>query len=38
MGGDFLIGPEGRIKLAYYSRDPVDRPSWQEIHRSAEAD
>lgn len=27
LGGDFIIDAHGRIKLAYRSFDPVDRPS-----------
>jgi peroxiredoxin len=26
-GGDFVVGPDGRIRLAYVSDDPADRPS-----------
>lgn len=25
-GGDFVVGPDGRIRLAYVSDDPADRP------------
>jgi len=27
LGGDFIINTNGIIRLAYYSRDPSDRPS-----------
>jgi len=27
MGGDFLVGRDGRLLLAHYSRHPADRPS-----------
>ena len=27
LGGDFIINANGIIRLAYYSRDPSDRPS-----------
>jgi peroxiredoxin len=26
-GGDFVVGPDGRIRLAYASDDPADRPT-----------
>ena len=26
-GGDFVVGPDGRIRLAHASDDPADRPS-----------
>ena len=25
-GGDFVVGPDGRIRLAHVSDDPADRP------------
>jgi hypothetical protein len=31
LGADLLIGPEGKILMGYYSQDPVDRPSLEEI-------
>ncbi|MFC2055522.1 AhpC/TSA family protein [Chloroflexota bacterium] len=27
LGGDFIVNTNGIIRLAYYSRDPSDRPS-----------
>jgi len=27
MGGDFIIEPQGNIKLAYRSKEPADRPA-----------
>lgn len=30
-GGDFVVGRDGRIKLAYASDDPTDRPSVDAI-------
>ncbi len=27
LGGDFIVGPGGIVRLAYRSRDPTDRPS-----------
>jgi len=27
LGGDFIIDPEGIVRLAHRSRDPTDRPS-----------
>jgi peroxiredoxin len=27
LGGDFIVNANGIIRLAYYSRDPSDRPS-----------
>ncbi len=27
LGGDFVVGADGRIVLAHPSRDPIDRPS-----------
>lgn len=26
-GGDFVVGPDGRIRLAHASEDPADRPT-----------
>jgi hypothetical protein len=31
LGGDFVVGENGRIQLAHPSRDPVDRPSMAEL-------
>lgn len=31
MGGDFIVGPDGRIRLAHRSTDPTDRPSVQDL-------
>ncbi len=31
LGGDFVIDREGRIVLAHRSRNPLDRPSMQEL-------
>ena len=31
MGGDFIIDSEGRLKFAYRSPNPSDRPSIQTI-------
>lgn len=31
LGGDFLIDPQGRIRLAHYSHDPADRPSADQL-------
>jgi len=30
-GGDFVVGPEGLLRLAYVSDDPADRPSVDAI-------
>ena len=30
-GGDFVIGPDGRIRLAHASDDPADRPTVDAI-------
>jgi hypothetical protein len=30
-GGDFVVGRDGRIRLAYASDDPADRPSVDAI-------
>ena len=30
-GGDFVVGPDGRIRLAYVSDDPADRPEVDAI-------
>jgi peroxiredoxin len=30
-GGDFVIGPDGRIRLAHVSDDPADRPGVSAI-------
>ncbi len=27
LGGDFVVGQDGRLRLAYYSDDPTDRPA-----------
>jgi len=31
LGGDFIIGADGIVRLAYRSRDPVDRPQVEQI-------
>jgi peroxiredoxin len=31
LGGDFLIDPNGRIRLAYYSDNATDRPSVEAV-------
>jgi peroxiredoxin len=31
LGGDFIIGADGIVRLAYRSRDPVDRPPVEQI-------
>jgi hypothetical protein len=31
LGGDFVVGENGRVLLAHPSRDPVDRPSIAEL-------
>lgn len=31
MGGDFLLGPDMRLMMAYYSQDSLDRPSVEQI-------
>lgn len=31
MGGDFLLGRELRLVMAYYSQDSLDRPSVEQI-------
>ncbi|MGI2336227.1 MAG: AhpC/TSA family protein [Dehalogenimonas sp.] len=31
LGGDFIIGADGLVKLAYPSHDPLDRPGVEEI-------
>lgn len=31
MGGDFLVGPDGRLRLVYYSAHPADRPSVAQV-------
>jgi peroxiredoxin len=33
-GGDFVVGRDGRIRLAHASDDPADRPSVDEILRA----
>ncbi|GJM41953.1 MAG: hypothetical protein DHS20C20_22350 [Ardenticatenaceae bacterium] len=35
LGGDFLVGGNGRIQLAHPSRDPVDRPSIDQLLQAA---
>ena len=32
-GGDFVVGPDGLIRLAYVSDDPADRPSLDDLLR-----
>ncbi len=31
LGGDFVVGGNGRLLLAHPSRDPVDRPSLDQL-------
>lgn len=31
LGGDFIVAPDGTIRLAYYSDDPTDRPELDHI-------
>ncbi len=31
LGGDFLIGPDGRIRFAFRSTEPADRPSVEAL-------
>jgi hypothetical protein len=31
LGGDFVVGENGRLLLAHPSRDPVDRPSLDQL-------
>lgn len=31
LGGDFVIDPDGLLRLAYYSRDATDRPSVEQL-------
>gem|GEM_PF-584458 len=31
LGADLLIDPQGKIQMGYYSQDPVDRPSLEQI-------
>ena len=31
LGGDFIVNANGIIRLAYYSRDPSDRPSVDQL-------
>lgn len=31
LGGDFIVGPDGRIRLAHRSTDPTDRPSAEDL-------
>jgi peroxiredoxin len=31
LGGDFIVNANGIIRLAYYSRDPSDRPSVSQL-------
>ncbi len=35
LGGDFLVGPDGRLKLVYPSDDPTDRPSIEMLLAAA---
>lgn len=37
LAGDFVIGPDGRVVLPYYSRDNTDRPSVDEIIEAVES-
>ncbi len=31
LGGDILVGSDGKIKLAYYSKEPADRPTVKSL-------
>ena len=31
LGADILVDPKGKIRMGYYSQDPVDRPSLEKI-------
>lgn len=35
LGGDFVVAGNGRIQLAHPSRDPVDRPSIDQLLQAA---
>jgi thioredoxin-dependent peroxiredoxin len=35
LPGDFLVGPDGRIRLAYYGRDPGDFMLFSDLERAA---
>lgn len=35
LPGDFLIGPDGRVRLAYYGRDPGDFILFSDLERAA---
>ena len=35
LGGDFLMGADGRLRLVYYSDDPTDRPPLDSILQAA---
>ncbi|MBK8989993.1 MAG: redoxin domain-containing protein [Chloroflexi bacterium] len=34
LGGDFIIDPQGIVRLAHPSREPTDRPSLNEVWRA----
>ena len=36
LGGDVLIDPEGRVRLHYVSRNPMDRPSLDALLEQVE--
>lgn len=31
MGGDFLVGPDGRLRMVHPSKDPTDRPNVEAL-------
>ena len=31
LGGDFIVDPEGTVRLAHPSRDPIDRPPVEKL-------
>jgi peroxiredoxin len=31
LGGDFIVGKDGKIRLAYRSHDPSDRPAVEDL-------
>jgi peroxiredoxin len=31
LGADFVVGSDGRVRLAYYSHDPTDRPRVENL-------
>ena len=36
LGGDFIIGKDGKFKLVYPSHDPTDRPPVEDLLRVLE--